>query len=72
MAKRKTQYEKGIDRGYLSGANAALHFIASADKQHVQNLAESLAVTHKDMLEIEDAVDLDFEEYIQEYSSYWK
>lgn len=72
MANRKTQYQKGIDRGYLSGANAALHFIANADKQHVQNMAESLAVTHKDMLEIEGAEELDFEEYIQEYSSYWK
>lgn len=41
-------------------------------RQHVQNLAESLGVTHQDMLKVEDKEDLDFEDDIHENSSYWK
>lgn len=64
MTKRKAQYEKGVDDGYISCANAVLNYLYSADKQHVQNMAESLSVTHKDMIKVEE--ENDFEEMINE------
>lgn len=70
MTKRKTQYEKGVDIGYTACANAVLNYLYSADKQHVQNIAESLSVTHKEMVKFED--ELEFEEMINKNSSYWE
>lgn len=69
---RKTKYQEGVDAGYISCANAALHFLSSADKQHVQNLAESLGVTHADMVKVEGEDEIYFEEDIPSNSSYWK
>lgn len=68
---KKTQYEQGLDDGFISAANAALHYMSNADKQHVQNLAETLGVTHEDMIKVEGDDDIYFEEDIKSNSKYW-
>jgi hypothetical protein len=68
---RKTKYQEGLDVGYISCANSALHFLSNADRQHVQSLAESLGVTHKDMVKVEGEDEIYFEADISSNSSYW-
>lgn len=70
MANKKTDFERGVDVGYFSCAYSVLSFMSEVDKQHVQNLAENLGVTHKDMVKIEEA-EISFEDDIAKNSNYW-
>lgn len=71
---RKSQYELGLNAGYISCANSALHFMASENKHAVAELARTLGVTHAEMVEVEGNEDIEFEEHIPETdknAKYW-
>ncbi|EME7220754.1 hypothetical protein OHM08_002565 [Enterococcus faecium] len=71
---RKSQYELGLDAGFISCANAALHFMASENKYAVAELARTLGVTHSEMVDVEGSEDIEFEEYIpknDKNENYW-
>ncbi|HAQ5747057.1 hypothetical protein AAK913_12180 [Enterococcus faecium] len=67
-----SKYEKGLDEGYVSASSISLNFLSKVNPKHVQELAETLGVTHEILAKLEGEENICiFENFIDKNSSYW-